>query len=352
MAGTAAAAGTDGERGQLMPLWSEAAPAGAPEWFVRAVDAPRQRGLVRVDASTQLEYLRWESPRPDARGLVFVHGASANAHWYSFIAPFFSEEFDVVALTSSGCGSSDFRDKYTGEVFGDEIVAATEKLGLFDRPDKPFLVTHSFGSIAGMSVALRHGERFGGIILTDVRLQDLPSHELRKHLALAMKQRRESKQHQSRTAWQRYAASLPPVEKFKLAPEQPCNNQFVLEYVANTSAVRESDSSWHWVGDPDRFRKLSVDEGSPDMSCDELERALHKVPVALIYGAESWFLTLREIRETVHGRVRELCPMIKIPNAHHHIMLDQPLAFVTAVSALLSQMPHTTHPHAPPASKL
>jgi pimeloyl-ACP methyl ester carboxylesterase len=35
-------------------------------------------------------------------------------------------------------------------------------------------------------------------------------------------------------------------------------------------------------------------------------------------------------------------PVVEIPEAHHHVLLDQPLAFVTAMRALLADWEHST----------
>jgi len=37
-----------------------------------------------------------------------------------------------------------------------------------------------------------------------------------------------------------------------------------------------------------------------------------------------------------HGKSAGDAPMIEVPEAHHHLFLDQPLAFATALRALLA----------------
>ena len=55
---------------------------------------------------------------------------------------------------------------------------------------------------------------------------------------------------------------------------------------------------------------------------------------ALIYGARSELVTRRtaDYMSTLMGPE---APIIAIPDAAHHVTLDQPLAFVSALSALL-----------------
>ena len=43
-----------------------------------------------------------------------------------------------------------------------------------------------------------------------------------------------------------------------------------------------------------------------------------------------------EITARALEALRRPTPVVTIPSAHHHVMLDQPLAFVTALRALLA----------------
>ncbi|MBV8053650.1 MAG: alpha/beta fold hydrolase, partial [Deltaproteobacteria bacterium] len=38
--------------------------------------------------------------------LLFLHGGSAHAHWWDFVAPAFTEHFHVMALDQRGHGDS------------------------------------------------------------------------------------------------------------------------------------------------------------------------------------------------------------------------------------------------------
>jgi pimeloyl-ACP methyl ester carboxylesterase len=57
---------------------------------------------------------------------------------------------------------------------------------------------------------------------------------------------------------------------------------------------------------------------------------------AIIHGEESLLFT-RDSRDFVHDLGGKSIQIIAVPGARHHLMLDQPLAFVTAVRALLAQ---------------
>jgi len=82
--------------------------------------------------------------------LVFLHGGFAHAHWWDFIAPFFAEDYSVVAIDLSGMGDSSQRAEYSGEIFATEVIGVCSALG-FVGP--PVMVGHSFGGFVALKAA-------------------------------------------------------------------------------------------------------------------------------------------------------------------------------------------------------
>jgi pimeloyl-ACP methyl ester carboxylesterase len=58
-----------------------------------------------------------------------------------------------------------------------------------------------------------------------------------------------------------------------------------------------------------------------------------KVPLVHIYGGKSELMA--DLR-TAPSPIPSDTPLIEVPEAHHHIMIDQPLALVSAIRALLA----------------
>ena len=69
-------------------------PESAPEWFRKALVAPRESRRVDVDGC-DIHYLRWGGlNRP---GIVLVHGGAAHAHWWTHFGPLLAGVFKDAA---------------------------------------------------------------------------------------------------------------------------------------------------------------------------------------------------------------------------------------------------------------
>jgi pimeloyl-ACP methyl ester carboxylesterase len=60
----------------------------------------------------------------------------------------------------------------------------------------------------------------------------------------------------------------------------------------------------------------------------------------------AWFraehgIVSAQISEVMYDRLGRLAPVIEIPAAGHHVMLDQPVALVTGIRTLLSDWDHS-----------
>ena len=58
--------------------------------------------------------------------------------------------------------------------------------------------------------------------------------------------------------------------------------------------------------------------------------------MAMMYGEESAIVARNDFSfEEILGIINREAPLVMIPNAAHHIFLDQPIAFVSALRELL-----------------
>ena len=146
----------------------------APKWFHEAVAHAPERTRVPV-LGAEIELLTWgERGKP---GLIFVHGNSAHADWWSFIAPFFANDFRVAALSLSGMGASDWRESYSFDTFATEIFECAKAAGLYEASVKPIYVGHSFGGAQVFYSAAHHPERMRACLLVDTGFGGPPTQE-------------------------------------------------------------------------------------------------------------------------------------------------------------------------------
>jgi len=286
----------------------------APDWFRRALADKPDEAQVEV-LGCPIHYLRWgERDKP---GIVLVHGGAAHAHWWSFIAPLLTSTYHVAALDLSGHGDSGRRSEYKSEQWAEEVMAVARDAGIVGAP---LLVGHSMGGIVCIQAAARWGDRLAGAIIVDspVRRPDPESEEGTRGRAF-----RNPKT---------YPDFETAVAKFRLVPEQPCDNPYILDHVARHSLHRTA-SGWTWKFDPSVFRRATSDSIGQHL-------AQVRCRVALFRGELSDLVT-PDVADYMVELLDRNAPLVEIPQAHHHLLLDQPLAFVSALRAILADWEHS-----------
>jgi pimeloyl-ACP methyl ester carboxylesterase len=294
----------------------------APAWFTDAMERRPEAALVEVQ-DARIEMLTWgERGRP---GLLLLHGNGAHAGWWRFIAPFLAEHYRVCAPSWGGMGGSDWRDTYTIESFIAEALATAEAAGLFDSAVKPVFVGHSFGGHVAIFLAARHGERLRATIVVDPPV--FTPERIAERRARPRKER-VARPHRI------YASLEEALARFRFAPSQRCDNLFIADAIARESlrqVVGESGEGWTWRFDPFLWKNLRLGESTP-----LLKEA--RCPMALIRGERSRLIRAEDAAYMM-SLLPDGAPHIAIPDADHHLMVDQPLAFVAALRGLLAGWP-------------
>jgi pimeloyl-ACP methyl ester carboxylesterase len=286
----------------------------APRWFTDALAAPHEDHTV-VSQGTPIHYLAWgDRAKP---GLVLIHGGAAHAQWWSFIAPFLAKQYRVVAPDLAGHGDSGQREHYARRSFSADVMAVIDDAQF---PGPPVLAGHSMGGLVTIVTASLYGDRLAGAIIVDapVKKPD-PESEERADRGPARSQRL-------------YPDLATAMSRFRLLPAQPCENDYILEHIARTS-VRAAPGGYTWKFDPRVFADLSLESM-------HLYLASVRCRVALVHGELS-VVVPPETGEYMYELLERNAPVIEIPEAYHHLILDQPLAFVTAVRALLADWEHS-----------
>lgn len=306
------------EAGPLSQYMGEIPPS--PSWFQKAISAGYETRFVRVKGA-RIHYQCWSSPKKP--GLLLVHGNGAHAHWWDFIAPYFADRYNVVAMTFSGMGESDWRDEYDMETFAEEQIAVCEASGMFKHEQKPIIVAHSFGGFVTILTGAEYGDRLSGTVIVDSPVN--PPERQHHRRGRAIRGNRV------------YPDLTTALSRFRLAPPQPCDNHYGMDYIARWSLKQvdnERGKGWSWRFDPDIWQRF--DFGRP---ASELLKAT-ACRIALFRGEDSELMP-DEVKVYMEKLLDRKVPFVSIPHAFHHVMLDQPLPFVAALRALLADWDHS-----------
>jgi pimeloyl-ACP methyl ester carboxylesterase len=294
-----------------------ASPADAdpsdPAWFQEALAAPRQQCQVTVSGCS-IKYWRWgPAGRP---GLILVHGGGAHARWWDHVAPLLATEDQcVVAMDMSGHGDSGRRHAYSVEIWAEEMLAVAEHAEM-DGP--PVLAGHSLGGWATVVAAAHHPEAVGGLILLDCRIMDAAPEE------------EEAGQRRAFGPLRVYPTLTEALSRYRTVPPQDGNLPYVVRHIARMSA-RPVAGGWTWKFDPRVFHQRRP--GS-----EELSRIRSRV--ALVRGERG--LLTAAISDDMYTALGRRAPVVAIPLAGHHLMLDEPLSLVSALRALLADWGHSS----------
>jgi pimeloyl-ACP methyl ester carboxylesterase len=287
----------------------EADPVAPPAWFTAALAAPVTQQAAMVEGAS-IAYRSWGDP--GGRGIVLVHGGAAHSRWWDHIAPLLAEGRRVIAIDLSGHGDSDRRNSYGLDGWAREVLAIAADAGI---AAPPIVIGHSMGGLVTLRLASLFGARIEGAVIIDSPVRDITPEE---HAA------REKRAFGTLRVYPTREAAL---ARFHPVPDQPVLG-YVADHVADTS-IRRVDGGWTWKFDPRIFgREL------PPALLTRLE-----CRVAL-FRAEHGIMSA-EISEVMYDRLGRAAPVIEIPVAGHHVMLDQPVALVAALRTLLSDWDHS-----------
>jgi pimeloyl-ACP methyl ester carboxylesterase len=284
-----------------------------PGWFTEALAATPETGEVDV-AGAAVHYRAWGEPGEG--GLVLVHGGAAHSRWWDHLAPLLAVDgLRVVALDLTGHGDSDRREAYSLESWADEVRAVAAGAG---AGAAPVVVGHSMGGMVALTAARKFGEQLGGIMVIDTPVREQTPEETA------------ARQRQAFGPLRTYPTRETALAHFRTVPDQPDLLPYVMAHIADTS-VREVEGGWAWKFDRVVFARAGLDPTQlGQVGCRvALFRAQHGlVPAAMA--------------DMIFDRMGRVVPVVEIPVAGHHVMIDQPLALVTGLRTILADWRHST----------
>jgi pimeloyl-ACP methyl ester carboxylesterase len=297
--------------------------AKTPQWFDEALATPRQEGWVD-SAGCPIHYFSWGNPANP--GVLLLHGFLAHSRCFAFIAPLLAADFHVVAYDFSGMGDSGSREAYPDQVRLQELMDVAHETGLFDNEHKPTIVAHSYGGGVGLIAMEQRREHFSRLVICD--LMTLRPERLKAHAKDSGPPGSQDPKRPNRI----YPDYETAKGRFVLSPHQKVNEEYLFDYMAYHS-LKEVEGGWSWKFHPSVFE--------PSADIHERLRAQGKriasAPgsLVIVYGEQSKLFDA-DSAEYVRECGGEHIPMIGIPDARHHLMLDQPIAFATVLRTILA----------------
>jgi pimeloyl-ACP methyl ester carboxylesterase len=121
-------------------------------------------------------------------------------------------------------------------------------------------------------------------------------------------------------------------------PPQTAENLYLVDWVARYS-LKEVDAGngqtgFTWKFDPAIWQRFSIGDTAERLKATRCRIA--------VFRGEHSVLLPPQIGEYMFNLLGRQAPVVEIPQAQHHIMLDQPLALVAALRALLADWDHST----------
>ncbi len=289
----------------------------------REIATESPRNLFQSVNGVSLHLLEWGSA--NSRPVLMIHGMRGHAHWFTPVGPAVGTRFRALALDLRGHGESEHSAASEPPTFVEDVVALPEAMGL----EKPILMGHSMGGSVALRAAVQLGDRIAGLVIVDSGLGPRGPmwQEALSRLRLGLRRGRATAPPARRRTGERiYESREEAIRRFKLRPGGTVAAPELLAHLAE-HAIRElPDGRFTWRFDP-RLRP-----GRPRGLRPLLRPELIRCPVVLVYGSESP-ISQRSDPRKLPSRFRRAAwtALEMIPDAHHHVFLDQPERFNTAL---------------------
>jgi pimeloyl-ACP methyl ester carboxylesterase len=269
-----------------------------------------QHARTRVETINGLRLHMLESGERGAPGLCFLHGGAAHAHWFDAVTPAFGDRFHVVALDQRGHGGSQWATPpaYATQDFVADLVGLMDTMGWA----RMTVVGHSMGGHNAMTFAAWHPDRVDALVIVDSRPAIPPERLDTMH----NRGRRIPRVHPSEAA---------AVASFRLLPRETLADPELLAHVARAGLARR-DGGWGWCFDPATHGVRRPVDAWP---------LLGKItaPTLVVRGGLSPVLPV-EMAERLRTSIPD-ARLVTVPDAYHHLTLDNPRAFTTVLAEFL-----------------
>ena len=258
-----------------------------------------------------LHALEWAAP--GAPSLCFLHGGSAHSHWFDGVIGPFIGRYHILALDQRGHGESEWPvpPAYATEDFVGDLVEVIKVM----HWERMTLVGHSMGGANSMAMAAWHPDLVARLVIVDSR-PSIPAERLGVMHQRGARALRTPRRHPTPES---------AVASFRLLPRETVADPELLGHVAR-AGIAERGGGWSYRFDPAANGSRKPHDMWPHLS--------HiRAPTLIVRAAKSGVLTA-DMTERMRAAIPDV-RVVEVPEAHHHLTLDQPEGFVRAVEGFL-----------------
>ncbi len=260
------------------------------------MSAPRSRFST---THPRLHFLEWNPTA--SRTLVLLHGNSANAWWWQWVAKELPNDLRLLAVDMRGHGDSEWvkPPAYKPHDYADDLAnfIRAEVQG-----DRPIVVGHSMGGVVTLAFAGRHAALARGIIVVDTAVVSSRGRDRFLHRLKALP-----------------TVVYPDLEtaktRFRLMPNEGEIHEDRVLAIAEKSLMPAESGGYTLKFDRESFF------GGDGLHVMETIRAL-RIPTLLVRAEKSRIMTQESSEAAAASNPHTR--LVVIPDAHHHVILEKP----------------------------
>jgi pimeloyl-ACP methyl ester carboxylesterase len=258
--------------------------------------APRSRFS---HSSPRIHFLEWN---PDAsRTVILLHGNSANAWWWQWVADELPKDLRLLAIDQRGHGDSEWvkPPAYKPHDYAADLANFIRE----EVPDRhPIIVGHSMGGVVTLAFAHHYAELARGVVVVDTAVVSTRGRDRFLHRLKALP-----------------TVVYPDLEtakaRFRLMPNEGEIHQDRVLAIAEKSLMPSESGGYTLKFDRESFF------GGDGLHVMDTIREL-RVPTLLVRAGKSRIMT-QESSEAAAASNPHTRLMV-IPDAHHHVILEKP----------------------------
>ena len=273
------------------------------------MSAPRSRFS---KTSPRLHFLEWNPDAPLT--VILLHGNSANAWWWQWVANEFPNDLRLLALDMRGHGDSEWvkPPAYKPHDYaGDLANFISEEV----REERPIVVGHSMGGVVTLAFASRYAELARGLVVIDTAVVSSRGRDRFLHRLKALP-----------------TVIYPDLEtakaRYRLMPNEGEIHRDRVLAIAEKSLMPAESGGYTLKFDRECFF------GGDGLNVMDTIRAL-RIPTLLVRAEKSRIMT-QESSEAAAASNTHVRLMV-IAGAHHHVILEKPAECARVIAKFVEE---------------